>query len=552
MNTSTQGPSIAGHRDQLSKQSARSPADFAALAKLRDWFGIDFHLIDTETGDVVCYAPNQGALEVGVLAALCRVVSERGTAELLDDEEPLLVLAVPLPDVADRKLVAMGLFVSNAEMTPEQLVRATARLGMSPADAAHWFARQPRWTAHALLSMGYMAVERLASDARVAQLESETDDVSLQLSATYEEISLLHRVTQKLKLTSDEREMGQLVLQWLAEVVPASALAIQWIPPSDHCVAPAGTRDTELLSLGPCPVDAAGMTKLAEKLGLKPGQQPLIVNSSLTSQSDWEFPDVHELMVVPLAEGDNCFGWLAAFNHAGGGQFGTVEASLLGSVAVLLGIHCGNAELYRQQRELFAGVVRALTSAIDAKDPYTCGHSERVARVSVRLAKELGCDQEQLDTIYFAGLLHDVGKIGINDIVLRKEGKLTEEEYEHIKTHARIGYKILVDIKQLDDVLPAVLHHHEQWDGRGYPSGMKGDEIPLLARIVGVADAFDAMSSDRPYRKGMPDEKLDAILRDGAGKQWDAQVVEALFCARDDVRQIVREGANRQPLLAGD
>src|SRR5206468_868648 len=133
-----------------------------------------------------------------------------------------------------------------------------------------------------------------------------------------------------------------------------------------------------------------------------------------------------ELVIVSLCEGENCFGWLAAFNHTQGEEFGTIEANLLSSVAAILGIHSGNSELYQQQREFFAGVVGALTSAIDAKDPYTCGHSDRVARVAVRLAEELGCDKKQLDTIYLSGLLHDVGKIGIDDNVLRKPAKLTE------------------------------------------------------------------------------------------------------------------------------
>ena len=158
-------------------------------------------------------------------------------------------------------------------------------------------------------------------------------------------------------------------------------------------------------------------------------------------------------------------------------------------------------------------MVRALTSAIDAKDPYTCGHSDRVARVAVRLAEELGCDRKLIDTIYLSGLLHDVGKIGIDDNVLRKPGKLTDGEYEHIKTPRRDRLPHPGDIKQLDEVLPVVLHHHEQWDGRGYPQGLAGKEIPLLARIVAVADSFDAMASDRPYRQGMPDEKLDDHAR---------------------------------------
>ena len=239
---------------------------------------------------------------------------------------------------------------------------------------------------------------------------------------------------------------------------------------------------------------------MIEQFKLAPGQRPFVVNRPATDMPDWPWPEVRELVVVPLAEGDRSFGWLLAFNHVSGGEFGTVEASMLSSVGAILGIHSGNTELYQQQREIFAGVVRALTSAIDAKDPYTCGHSDRVARVSVRLAEELGCDRRALDTIYLSGLLHDVGKIGIDDNVLRKPGKLTEAEYEHIKTHAEIGYKILSDIKQLDEVLPVVLHHHEQWDGKGYPHGLAGDEIPLLARIVAVADSFDAMGSDRPYR----------------------------------------------------
>ncbi len=243
---------------------------------------------------------------------------------------------------------------------------------------------------------------------------------------------------------------------------------------------------------------------------------------------------------MSLCEGTNCFGWLVAFNHVRRGEFGSVEASLLSSVATILGIHNSNVNLYQQQRETFAGIVRALTAAIDAKDPYTCGHSERVARIAVRLAEEIGCERKQIDTIYLSGLLHDVGKIGVDDNVLRKPGKLTEAEYEHIKTHAEIGYKILCDIKQLDEVLPVVLHHHEQWDGKGYPRGLSGENIPLLARIVAVADSFDAMGSDRPYRQGMAEAKLDGILHDGAGKQWDASVVAAFFRARDEIREIAR------------
>jgi putative nucleotidyltransferase with HDIG domain len=186
--------------------------------------------------------------------------------------------------------------------------------------------------------------------------------------------------------------------------------------------------------------------------------------------------------------------------------------------------------------------VRAMSSAIDAKDPYTRGHSDRVARVSVRLAQELGCDSETLKTLYFSGLLHDIGKIGINDEVLRKPGKLTPEEFEHIKQHVIIGYRILADLRKMSPMLPVVLHHHEAWDGSGYPHALAGENIPYLARIAAVADSYDAMASDRPYRAGMADEKLDEIIRAGAGQQWDPTVVAAFFRVREDIRAISGRG----------
>ncbi len=125
---------------------------------------------------------------------------------------------------------------------------------------------------------------------------------------------------------------------------------------------------------------------------------------------------------------------------------------------------------------------------------------------------------------------------------------MSDSEFEHIKIHTEIGFRILRDLKQLGDVLPVVRHHHEAWNGTGYPSALSGEDIPLLARVVAVADAFDAMSSDRPYRKGMPDEKLDEILRTGAGRQWDTRVIDAFFRIREKIGRIVRPSGEREPL----
>jgi HD-GYP domain-containing protein (c-di-GMP phosphodiesterase class II) len=175
------------------------------------------------------------------------------------------------------------------------------------------------------------------------------------------------------------------------------------------------------------------------------------------------------------------------------------------------------------------GIVRAIINAIDAKDQYTCGHSDRVAAYAKCIAERLGEDPEECERIYMAGLLHDVGKIGVPDSILGKPGKLTDEEYAVVKKHPEIGYSILKHLKQLDYVLPGVLHHHEAIDGSGYPAGLIGDSIPFAGRLLAVADAYDAMTSDRPYRRGMPTERAESILQSEAGTTWDARIVAALM-----------------------
>ncbi len=393
-----------------------------------------------------------------------------------------------------------------------------------------------------LVAYGEFVNRQLAERRRRGEMRREIDELSAHLAATYEELSLLYGLTQKLRISASIEELGTKALEWLAEAISAEGFLLQLMPLASQAKESAAhsTPETKFLKFGHCPFDPVQFPELLERLNLLDCPRPVVINPASHSQGfdDWPFAGMRQAVVVPLMEGENLIGWLATFNHDKNREFGSSEASLLSSVAAILGIHAGNIELYRQQAEFLAGVVRALTSAIDAKDPYTCGHSDRVARVAVKLADRLGCDGQELETIYLSGLLHDIGKIGIDDQVLRKPGKLTEAEYEHIKMHADIGYRILKDLKQLGQVLPAVRHHHEAWNGSGYPLGLSGEEIPLYARIVAVADAFDAMSSDRPYRKGMPDDKLDSIFIAGTGKQWDADVVEAFFAVREEIRRI--------------
>ncbi|MGD6879400.1 HD-GYP domain-containing protein [Bacillus infantis] len=183
-------------------------------------------------------------------------------------------------------------------------------------------------------------------------------------------------------------------------------------------------------------------------------------------------------------------------------------------------------------RQLLESFMTVLSAALDARDPYTSGHSMRVASFSRDIGKRLGLHDEELMQLYQTALLHDIGKIGVPDGVLQKEGKLTDEEFEYIKAHPVIGETILKQVQPAGEVaslLPGIRSHHERIDGQGYPDGLQGEEIPYFGRIIAVADSYDAMTSDRPYRKGMPPEKALHILESGKGTQWDPQVADAFI-----------------------
>ncbi|HIE16750.1 MAG TPA: response regulator [Dehalococcoidia bacterium] len=180
-------------------------------------------------------------------------------------------------------------------------------------------------------------------------------------------------------------------------------------------------------------------------------------------------------------------------------------------------------------RQSFMNSITALATALEAKDAYTKGHSERVTRIAVAIAEELGFSHEQIDKIRLAGLVHDIGKIGISESILNKPGKLTNEEFEFVKAHCELGQRILHPIVQDNEILDMVLHHHERYDGRGYPHGLSAQQISLGARILAIADAYDAMTSCRPYRPALSLEAVCAELEKGKGTQLDPAIVDILL-----------------------
>jgi HD-GYP domain-containing protein (c-di-GMP phosphodiesterase class II) len=245
-------------------------------------------------------------------------------------------------------------------------------------------------------------------------------------------------------------------------------------------------------------------------------------------------------------------GWLLAVNPLDDRPITSADIERLQHVGSLIVAQLSNAKIYTDLKELLFGIIRALTAAIDAKDPYTSGHSERVARIAVRLAEELRMPPGKRSDLYLAGLLHDVGKIGIDDGVLKKSGPLTPEEFRKIQAHVEIGVTILKDLRKLHHILPGVRHHHESMDGTGYPDRLSGEQIPLEARILAVADSFDAMSSNRPYRRRLSLGQIDKILQQGRSVQWDPQVIDALFACRGDLEAIRQKGLGESLIGAVD
>lgn len=192
-------------------------------------------------------------------------------------------------------------------------------------------------------------------------------------------------------------------------------------------------------------------------------------------------------------------------------------------------LNIDNQKLTMDLKDLFSGTISAITEALDAKDKFTSGRSKRVTMYSLEIGSLLGLSDSELAELELAGLLHDIGMIGIPEAVLNKEGELTRDEYDIIKQHSPKGVKILENIKQLEEVVVMIKHHHERFDGKGYPDKLLKEEIPLGARIIAVADAYDGMVSDRPYRKGMEHDLAVKIIFKDSGTHFDPIIVEAFI-----------------------
>jgi HD-GYP domain-containing protein (c-di-GMP phosphodiesterase class II) len=377
------------------------------------------------------------------------------------------------------------------------------------------------------------------------------EEYNAQATAAWEVVLTLNQVIRRLRIHKDPERNVRKLLEAGHGLVRAQA--VLWVP---------AAPESALVVHGDAGLSPADCRALANQLGRCPGLQagtPLLLNDLQGTSWGGRFPSVNNLLAFPLTEA-GAAGWLIALNKQTRGEAGQApppefrrsDAAALNPFVALLELYTRGSNRYQELKDLLVGLTRSLTSALDAKDPYTYGHSERVARIAVELGREMGLNEDEVGDIYLAGLLHDVGKIGVRDTVLGKAGPLTPEEFEHIKQHVIIGFTILSGLRQIRNLLPGVLHHHERYDGKGYPDGLAGEAIPLMARVLAVADAYDAMSTNRPYRDALAYRRVEEILAEGAGRQWDARIVEAFARCRHKIHAIRQRGVGDSLRLAID
>jgi HD-GYP domain-containing protein (c-di-GMP phosphodiesterase class II) len=350
------------------------------------------------------------------------------------------------------------------------------------------------------------------------------DELSDKLLQAYEESSLAYELSGVATRGGDPRALVRDVCSRLHAVLPFEWLAIRFA----HGTAVEALAD-ELLLEGPSPL-APGAMKLAvdefldhRDWSAEPGPcdapafaaAPARIFASLVS---------HDKQAVgAIVTGPKCGADSDLTSH---------EIRLVRLAAGFLGQIYANAARLAEQQAMLTGTLKALAAAIDAKDPYTFGHSERVAYLARAMGHTMGLSPQQVEQYHMAGLLHDIGKIGVSEAVLCKPGRLTEEEFGQIRLHPGIGHRILRGIPALGQVLDGVMHHHEQWCGAGYPAGLGGREIPLIARVLALADAFDAMSSTRAYRCALSRNTVLGEICKCSGRQFDPDLA-AIFLTLD-------------------
>jgi HD-GYP domain-containing protein (c-di-GMP phosphodiesterase class II) len=532
-----------------------SPSERRDLEKFAERiirFGVNFAVVD-ESGEIAVLLKGGGfesdpqSLIDAARSVLDSMVGRQSRDEdipvwHLGDSHALLAapLSLPITVVGPRKAAGVAIIDLGEPGSPAQ---GSERQATSLDAAQPYFMEMLR-----LLAQNFLTANRT---------DEQMEKMGLELAQVYEELVLLHRISTNMRVTESDTNFLQLACDSLTETVLVEGIAIlleRVVDGEKKFVVAAGSGLIDLDSR------MAGVLhgRLVDEL--RRGQEALL-DSEVDTPFRFDWPgNIRSIIVVPLCakeSGDSAgsrsktvpsvIGFMVAVNRLDKPDFDSTDIKLFASVAGGCAVFIENGRLFNDLKELFVGSLKALTSSIDAKDPYTRGHSERVAIISrwiaERLVEKEPLDTEQIHRIYLAGLLHDIGKIGISENVLCKNGRLTPEERTCIQRHPAIGASILSGIKQMHDIVPGVLCHHERIDGKGYPNGVPGEAIPLTGKIVGLADSFDAMTSKRVYRDAMSVEQAMDEIRKGLGTQFDEKIGRVfLESDMDDLWDLIQGG----------
>ncbi|HVF84887.1 MAG TPA: HD domain-containing phosphohydrolase [Abditibacteriaceae bacterium] len=360
------------------------------------------------------------------------------------------------------------------------------------------------------------------------QLQGERDKWRAECTQSSErnrqlEAQLAEQVQQK---TAIQRELLELYRDLRADDLPSLILRIGVkLTGAEAGLYVDGSGDKTLADIGLEALPDSVTKALCEfTRQVAQSEEPLVRNDTDNLP---EGSNLINLAALPVAVQGHLKGVLLVANKRSG-DFSDDDTELLLSIGSHAGVALENNRLHCELAENFLATIAVLADAIKAKDPYTRGHCDSVAEIAVRIAQKLGWNHEEMETLRLAALLHDIGKIGIPDGILMKPGRLLPEEYLVIQRHSLIGSDLVCRVRALEKVAPIILHHHERMDGGGYPDGLHGEEIALAARIIGVVDAYDAMTSPRPYRDAISPREALEELRRCAGSQFDAHIVDII------------------------
>ena len=513
---------------QMGLQVARHTA---LLSRCEQLCGLSLSVID----------PLEGRFVSGMAMILAGDLTANLAAALL--KNAVQVLYIPKQGfwlyglrVPGTELLAGGVLLRRAEQIPESIRQGAEFAGLSDISLQSWAEKHSGIRPELVLRLLQSAHDLMLHEKISTESQQTTTSVVGQLGQVYEEVVLIQDLSQYLRPDIDPLSLAEAVLERVRLISDTDFSAFLLRHGAEH-----GNQ-----LHGEWGLDGAEIESLIrEILGDRPPQ--IIVRNHIdTSPLRLGYPTVRSLAAVPLFVDDQAPSWLVLANPQIGSELGTEEANLLKSIGGILASHTQVVELFRDHEEMVLAFIRSLVSTLDAKDPYTRGHSERVALVAQRIAQELKLPDAEIEAVYQSGLLHDIGKIGVDDAILQKPEALSILEFRKVATHPEVGHAILSELKSLSHLLPGVLHHHERYDGHGYPGKLAGSAIPRMARILAVADAFDAMGSDRPYRKGRDREEVELTQAKGSGTQWDPEVINAFFSARVEIYRLWGRAIERQ------